>query len=1266
MCRFIGNKLIAALALLGTGIAARAQNLVLNPSFESVNTGSLQCSWYTTQAQFNSAVNNWTCPTGGSTDVFHTSLGTGCFCAPMSTNGSRVGQQMPRTGNSHTAIFVYGNGGCSPYREYVQGRLSTPLTVGQTYVVEMYVSLGDESDRGAGNIGVKFTTGPVNNSSMCVYAATPEVNYTGPVITDKTGWTLISFCYTPTTAGLQYLMIGNFSNDAATPTAPATPGTVSQVRYFLDDVRVEAVTGTPVSAGTNGTLNICAGQPAANLFDYLGGTPATTGTWTGPSALTGGYLGTFNPDVNVAGVYRYTVGGSGACGSTPAFAEVTVSFSGTSNATITQPAGICTTAPAVQLTAAGTGGTWSASCGTCISAGGLFNPATAGAGNHTVTYTIGGACPGTDSKTVNVYAQPNVTVTPNTVVCAGSQAPLVASGAATYTWAPATDLSISTGATTVATPVSTITYTVTGTDANGCQNQASVTVTVNPLPTVSAGNDVALCAGASAPLTATGADTYTWSPAANLSSATGATVTATPPATVTYTVTGTDVSGCQNTDAVTVTVNPLPTVDAGADVVVCAGASTVLTGSGAATYVWAPATNLSSTTTASVTSTPTATLTYTLTGTDANGCQNTDAVTVTLNPLPTVSVSNDAVICLGQNVPLIASGAASYTWSPGTGLSITTGATTIATPAATITYTVTGTDANGCQNTDDVLITVNPLPAVSAGNDVTICAGTPTRLTATGAASYSWSPAAGLSSATVADPLATPPATATYTVTGTDGNGCQNTDAVTVTVNPLPTVDAGADVTMCAGASTVLTGAGATTYVWSPATNLSSTTAATVTSTATVTVTYTLTGTDANGCQNTDAVTVTVNALPPVNAGTDVALCTGGSTVLTATGAGTYVWSPATDLSGTTTASVTSTPAATITYTVTGTDGNGCQNTDAVTVTVNPQAPVNAGADVAFCAGGSVSLNATGAATYVWSPTTGLSSGTGATVTASPGSTVIYTVTGTDANGCSGSDQVEVTVHPDPQVNFNGGPLVGCVPLTTNFNYLGDPAVTFVWNFGNGSQGAGTAPTATYTQTGTFSVGLTVTDAFGCTSSRTIQNLVVVHGYPQAGMGVNPQEIWQDDAWTHVTDGSTGAGSWHYSISDGERYDVPSFTHRFADTGVYQIVQIVISDAGCADTAMAQVHVKPVSTVFIPNAFTPGNDPINNSFKVYGNLLGDVELSVFNRWGERIFFSMDQNEGWDGTYGGTRCKQDVYVYMLRYRDHRKEEKKLVGSVTLLR
>lgn len=98
-----------------------AQNLVLNPSFESVNVGSLQCSWYTSAAQFNSAINNWTCPTGGSTDVFNTALATSCYCSPFSTNASSPGQQAPRTGNGYCNITVYGSGGCTPYREYIQG-----------------------------------------------------------------------------------------------------------------------------------------------------------------------------------------------------------------------------------------------------------------------------------------------------------------------------------------------------------------------------------------------------------------------------------------------------------------------------------------------------------------------------------------------------------------------------------------------------------------------------------------------------------------------------------------------------------------------------------------------------------------------------------------------------------------------------------------------------------------------------------------------------------------------------------------------------------------------------------------------------------------------------------------------------------------------------------------------------------------------------------------------------------------------------------------
>jgi hypothetical protein len=138
-------------------------------------------------------------------------------------------------------------------------------------------------------------------------------------------------------------------------------------------------------------------------------------------------------------------------------------------------------------------------------------------------------------------------------------------------------------------------------------------------------------------------------------------------------------------------------------------------------------------------------------------------------------------------------------------------------------------------------------------------------------------------------------------------------------VNPLPVVNAGADVSICTGSSTTLTATGAVTYVW----NTGATTDA-ITVSPTTTTTYTVTGTDANGCVNTDQVTVTVNPLPVVDAGPDVTICSGGSTILTATGAASYVWDNGAGI----TASVTVSPTTTTTYTVTGTDANGCVNTD--------------------------------------------------------------------------------------------------------------------------------------------------------------------------------------------------------------------------------------------------------------------------------------------------------------------------------------------------
>jgi hypothetical protein len=294
-----------------------------------------------------------------------------------------------------------------------------------------------------------------------------------------------------------------------------------------------------------------------------------------------------------------------------------------------------------------------------------------------------------------------------------------------------------------------------------------------------------------------------------------------------------------------------------------------------------------------------------------------------VNALPTVSATaSNNTICAGASVSLTGSGASTYNWMPGN----LSGASVSDTPASSTTYTVTGTDANGCTNTGNVSITVNALPSVAASaSSNSICTGSSVNLTGSGASTYNWMPGS-LSGSSVND---APTTSTTYTVTGTDANGCTNTANVSVTVNALPSVSASASSnSICTGSSVNLTGSGASTYNWMPG-NLSG---SSVNDSPSASTTYTVSGTDANGCTNTSTVAVTVNALPTVSAtASNNTICAGSSVTLTGSGATTYNWMPG-NLSG---SPVSDTPSASTTYTVTGTDGNGCSNTGNVSITVN-------------------------------------------------------------------------------------------------------------------------------------------------------------------------------------------------------------------------------------------------------------------------------------------------------------------------------------------
>jgi protocatechuate 3,4-dioxygenase beta subunit len=478
-----------------------------------------------------------------------------------------------------------------------------------------------------------------------------------------------------------------------------------------------------------------------------------------------------------------------------------------------------------------------------------------------------------------------------------------------------------------------------------------ITVTVNSLPTADAGSTQNLdCTTTSATIgtSAIGGNTYSWSPATGLSSTTIAQPTASPSSTTVYTVTVTGSNGCTATSTVTVNVNTTtPTADAGSTQNLdCTTTSATIGTSaiGGNTYSWSPATGLSSTTIAQPTASPTSTTVYTVTVTGSNGCTATSTVTVNVNTTaPTAdagSTQNLDCTTTSATIGTSAIGGNTYSWSPATGLSSTTIAQPTASPSTTTVYTVTVTGSNGCTATSTVTVNVNTtVPTADAGSTQNLdCTTTSATIgtSAIGGNTYSWSPATGLSSTTIAQPTASPSSTTVYTVTVTGSNGCTATSTVTVNVNTTtPTADAGStqNLDCITTSATIGTSAiGGNTYSWSPATGLSSTTIAQPTASPSSTTVYTVTVTGSNGCTATSTVTVDVNTTAPtvVISGSTV-VCNGSTTTLTASGASTYVWSN-TDITPSTTVGVG-------TYTVTGTASNGCTATSTVDV-INQQGSI--------------------------------------------------------------------------------------------------------------------------------------------------------------------------------------------------------------------------------------------------------------------------------------------------------------------------------------
>ncbi len=516
-------------------------------------------------------------------------------------------------------------------------------------------------------------------------------------------------------------------------------------------------------------------------------------------------------------------------------------------------------------------------------------------------------CTNTDSIAITVNPLPNVSITGNTQICFGDSTLLTANGASTYVWnTTETDTNIYVNSTI------TSNFSVEGTDTNGCKNTDTVQVIVNPLPNVSITGNTPICFGDSTLLTANGASTYVWN-----TTETDTNIYVNPTITSNFSVEGTDTNGCKNSDTIQIIVNTLPNVFITGDTTICFGDSTLLIANGASTYVWS-----TMEIDPNIYVNPTTDSNFSLEGTDLNGCKNNDTIQVTVNPLPNISITGNTPICFGDSTLLTANGASTYVWN-----TTETDTNIYVNPTITSNFSVEGTDANGCKNTDTVQVIVNPLPNVSITGNTPICFGDITLLTANGASTYVWN-----TTETDTNIYVNPTITSNFSVEGTDTNGCKNSDTIQIIVNPLPIVFITGNTPICFGDVSSLTANGAENYVW----NTLEITQNIYASPAT-TSNFSVEGTDINGCKNIDTIEITVNPKPSINITGDTLIIEGTTSQLTVTGADTYSWTPSIYLSCSDCNNPVTSTLETMEYCVEGINSFGCLDTSCINIVIDKE-----------------------------------------------------------------------------------------------------------------------------------------------------------------------------------------------------------------------------------------------------------------------------------------------------------------------------------------
>ena len=946
-----------------------------------------------------------------------------------------------------------------------------------------------------------------------------------------------------------------------------------------------------------------------------------------------------------------------------------------------------------------------------VGAGAILDTKTAG--EYIIGIVDAKQCIGADTIELIVNNFVPVDLGPDTAICADADDVVLDAGIANcnwYLWTP--DNTTPTDVKTYSVNTEAM-YRVELEDENGCKGEDSIYVTVNALPIVDLGPDTAICVGD--PVVVFDAQNagvgmkYLWGPAGELTQQLSTDLDGE------YTVIIEDVNGCSDSDTVVLTVNALPAPDLGANQEICQAEDSVIFDAGyptALSWVWdhGPTTQvIKAHFDPGVTASDE---TYTVTVTDENGCVKDTFATLTVNPMPAVSI-RDSSVCADAPDVVFDIGATfdTYAWSNG-------GSGQTEAHSAAGVYTVTFTTAAGCEGTDEFELIRTPLPTPDLGADQTICAAaSEVTFDAGPYTEYSWS--SGEGSQTISTKVAD-----TYELEVTDGNGCKATDEVVLIVIEMPDPAILSPATKCPGSSHTFdvtafdNGNGPFTYTWQDGAG-GSTYPTTAEGTVWVDITdkYGCTGRDEGSVIDKSDLTVLINDGNPIDLceDEDVLLIpnyksadgynftwsnagSGTNETLTAAATGLYelhvdngggckgdgsiqvtihpdpilVSSVAgicdgeaaliggdNDLGGTYTygwntgdGNATISVLTAGTYTQTVTSNMGCVSSETVVVDVYSNPVPNLGVDITVCTGVPVTFqdgSGTSNLTYAWSNGSN-------DPTISPTTDGTYTLTVTTPQSCTGTDAVDLTFIPIPTVDAGADKN-----LCEGESALIDPTISIsglavIWNSGE--------TTEDITVNQTFTHIIQVSDN-GCTSSDTVD--VVVVPLPTStlnqALAEEPFCFEEDDRGIAIDAG--GNPAYTYLWSTGE-----TTSNINVDIEGTYIVNISVGNCEITDNITFKAYCP--STIFVPNAFTPDGNGINDSFNAQGYNLEDYEMYIYNRWGQLVYKSTSMFIDWDGTFMGNECQIDVYVWKIYYSvestdgsGQRIKEQK-VGRVSLMR